>query len=81
MENKGKIIIREMDGEDNLYELYIDSDSNTEAEISVDSDYLSPEDAYDIANDLAEDYDLDVEWEGTAPGWAANKNKRNTPQP
>lgn len=64
-----EVVITEMVGKDSLYEL---SFSGKAAEVGYDdvSDCLSPEDAYEIAQQVAAEANASIRWVGYQPGWA-----------
>ncbi len=66
-----EVVITEMDGTDGLYEL---SFSGTAEDVGYDdvTDYLSPEDAYEIAKQVADEAQARIRWVGYQPGWAHN---------
>lgn len=63
------VIITEMVGKDSLYEL---SFTGAAADIGYDdvSDCLTPEDAYEIAQQVADEANATIRWVGYQPGWS-----------
>ncbi len=74
-----QVIIHEMDEEgmehrrdgdaETLYSLHLKGDAE-EYDFSDESDYLSAEDAHEIAQDVADETGAQIVWEGTKPSWA-----------
>lgn len=64
-----KVIIHEMDGQDGYYSIHFEGAAE-EFGFSDKSDYLSAEDAYEIAKDVAEETQSKIVWEGIKPAWA-----------
>lgn len=64
-----KFIIHEIDGEDGLYSIHLEGPFSSDVDIDVESDFLSAEDAHEIALGYSSEYELDIVWEGSKPGW------------
>ena len=62
------VIISEMDGEDGLYSLHFTGKAD-EFGFSDESDYLSAEDALEIAEEVASETGSHIVWEGYKPAW------------
>ncbi|CAM3931162.1 hypothetical protein [Vibrio aquimaris] len=65
----GRVIIHEMDGEDELYSLHFEG-SAEDFGFSDQSDELTAIEAHEIAVDVAEETDSEIVWEGSKPSWA-----------
>ncbi|ELI5720941.1 hypothetical protein RRK67_004068 [Vibrio fluvialis] len=66
---QGKVIIHEMDGEDELYSIHFEG-SAEDFGFSDKSDELSAVDAHEIAVDVANETHSEIIWEGSKPSWA-----------
>lgn len=66
---KGKVIIHEMDGKAELYSLHFEGSAEDYGFNDV-SDCLSAEDAHEIAVEVANETGSTIVWEGMKPGWA-----------
>jgi hypothetical protein len=66
---KNQVIITEMPEEDSLYELTF-TGSAEDYGFSNETDYLTPEDAFESAEEVAKETDSTIVWEGYKPAWA-----------
>lgn len=63
-----KVIIHEMEGEEELYSLHFEG-SAEDFGFSDKSDELTAADAHEIAVEVADATGADIVWEGTKPSW------------
>lgn len=64
----GKVVISEVDGEDGLYEITFEGTAE-DFGFSDESDYLTAEDVYDIAKEVADETNSAIEWIDQVPAW------------